>query len=170
VAVHVRDARPADHEAVLALNNGAVPHVNALDAAMLERLVGYAAHFRVAEDEIGIAGLVLCVPPGTDYWSANYAWFTARHAAEPRGFLYLDRVVVAPRAVGQGIGRLLYTDLYTKMAGIWPRIALEVNLRPPNPVSVAFHQRLGFREVGVREYDDGAGGESCAVSMMEREL
>jgi len=35
---------------------------------------------------------------------------------------------------------------------------------------VEFHQRMGFVEVGVREYDDGAGTALCAVSMMERTL
>jgi predicted GNAT superfamily acetyltransferase len=163
----------ADHAAVLALNNGAVPHVNALDEERLARLAGYAAYFRVAEDETdgaGVAGFVLCVPPGTAYWSDNYAWFTARHGAAPEAFLYLDRVVVAPRVVRGGVGRALYTDLYTFAAARWPRIALEVNLRPPNPGSVEFHRRMGFREVGVREYDGGEGPASCAVSMMEREL
>ncbi len=169
VAVRVRDAVAADHEAVLALNNSAVPHVNALDAERLMKLAGYAVHFRVAEDEAGITGFVLCVPPGTAYWSDNYAWFAARHGSAPGAFLYLDRVVVAPRALRMGVGRLLYTDLYTFAQGRWPRITLEVNLRPPNPGSVEFHRRMGFVEVGVREYGDEAGSTSCAVSMMERE-
>jgi predicted GNAT superfamily acetyltransferase len=160
--VVVRDATPADHEVVRALNNGAVPHVNALTAEQFAQVVGYAAYFRVAEDDAGIAGFVLCVPRGTTYWSGNYAWFTARYA----DFLYLDRVVVAERARGGGVGRALYDDLVMFARGRWPRITLEVNLRPPNPGSVAFHCRVGFVEVGVREYDDGAS----AVVMMERVL
>ena len=143
----VRDAVTADQAAVLALNNGAIPHVNALDAAQLVTLAGYAAYFRVAEDEAGLTAFVLCVPPGTAYWSDNYAWFTARHGDAPAAFLYLDRVVVAPRAMRGGVGRALYTDLYTFARGRWPRITLEVNLRPPNPGSAAFHRRMGFREV-----------------------
>lgn len=173
MAVLIRDAVPADHEAVLALNNGAVPHVNALDLELLAKLAGYASYFRVAEDEAdgnSLTGFVLCVPPGTEYWSDNYAWFAARHGSAPGAFLYLDRVVVAPRALRRGVGRQLYADLYTFAAARWPRITLEVNLRPPNPGSVEFHRRMGFREVGVREYDGGDGPASCAVSMMEREL
>ena len=148
----VRDAVARDHPAVLALNNGAVPHVNALDDAAFAWLATHATYFRVAEDSEGIAGFVIMLENGTAYWSANYAWFTSRYDT----FLYLDRVVVAPRAQRSGIGRLLYEDATAFARGRWPRITLEVNLRPPNPVSLAFHQRLGFREVGTREYDENA--------------
>jgi len=156
-----RDAEARDHEAVLALNNGATPHVNALSAAPFAWLVDHAEWFRVWEDEAGIAGFALVLRSGLDYWSENYKWFSARHAS----FLYLDRVVVAERARRQGVGRALYDDLAGFAAGRWPRITLEVNLRPPNPGSVAFHERLGFRRVGVRDEDDG----DKAVLMMERE-
>lgn len=148
----VRDAVARDHPAVLALNNGAVPHVNALDETAFAWLAEHATYFRLAEDRDGIAGFVMMLENGGPYWSANYAWFTAHYDA----FLYLDRVVVAPRTQRSGIGRLLYDDVITFARGQWPRITLEVNLRPPNPVSVAFHQRMGFREVGTREYDGNA--------------
>lgn len=161
-AVRIREATPADHEAVRALNNGAVPHVNALTEELFAQVVEYAAYFRVAEDDAGLLGFVISIPRGTTYWSDNYHWFTARYA----DFLYLDRVVVAPRAQGRGVGRALYDDHAAFAAGRWPRIALEVNLRPPNPGSVAFHGRMRFEEVGVREYDDGAS----AVVMLVREL
>lgn len=156
----VRDAIARDHPAVLALNNGAVPHVNALDDTAFAWLTEHATYFRVAEDGDGIAGFVMMIEKGTEYWSANYAWFASRYDA----FLYLDRVVVAPRARRSGVGRALYDDVIAFARGRWPRIALEVNLRPPNPVSVAFHQRMGFCEVGTREYDENA------VLMMERTL
>jgi predicted GNAT superfamily acetyltransferase len=145
---------------VLALNNGAVPNVNALDAAAFAWLAEHATYFRVAEDGEGIAGFVMMIEHGTEYWSANYAWFSSRYEL----FLYLDRVVVAPRAQRSGIGRVLYDDVTAFARDRWPRITLEVNLQPPNPVSVAFHERMGFREVGTREYDENA------VLMMELEL
>lgn len=161
-SLKVREATAADHAAVLALNNAHTPHVNALTDEEWRWVVAHAAHFRVAEDEGGLAGFVLCLPPGTDYWSANYAWFAERYA----DFLYLDRVVVSPRVRRGGVGRALYDDLHAAVAGRWLRVALEVNLRPPNPASMAFHEALGYRPVGVREYDDG----ECAVQMFERAL
>ena len=150
-AVIVREPTAADAAAVLAMNNASTPHVNALTTEEFSWLQSHAAYFRVAEDASGIAGFVLCLAAGLDYWSDNYKWFAARHD----DFLYLDRVVVAERARRLGVGRALYADLHRVAAGRWPRVTLEVNLRPANPNSVAFHEALGYEAVGVREYDDG---------------
>lgn len=158
----VRDAVVADHPAVLSLNNAAVPAVNAPTPDEFAWLTAHAAYFRVVDDAEGIAGFVLCLPSGVAYWSGNYQWFAARHSA----FLYLDRVVVAPRAQGQGAGRALYEDMHGFAERRWPRVTLEVNLRPPNPVSDAFHLQMGYLAVGVREYADGAN----AVTMYERRM
>lgn len=158
----VRDATAADHAAARALNNSEVPHVNALDETEFAWIAANAGYFRVAEDAEGLIGVVMCVPSGLDYWSDNYKWFTARFDR----FLYLDRVVVAARARRIGAGRALYDDLAAFAAGKWPRITLEVNERPPNPVSLAFHERMGYTRVGIREYEEG----KKAVVMMERPL
>jgi predicted GNAT superfamily acetyltransferase len=160
--MRVRDALPADHAAVLALNNTAVPHVNALSTEEFAWLASHANFFRVAEDDDGMAGFTIVLPSGLDYWSDNYKWFAARFGR----YLYLDRVVVDERVRAQGAGRALYEALFTFGAGDWPRVTLEVNLRPPNTGSVVFHERLGFATLGVREYNDGAN----AVLMMARDL
>lgn len=157
----VRDATVADHPAVLAMNNAATPHVNALTEEELGWLASHAGYFRVLEDAGGVAGFVLCLPSGLDYWSDNYKWFSARYT----DFLYLDRVVVVERARRGGVGRAMYEALHEAVAGRWMRITLEVNLRPPNPASVIFHEKMGYRAIGVREYDGG----KRAVRMYERE-
>src|SRR5512141_1211871 len=87
--MHVRDAVAADHAAVLALNNTAVPHVNALSAEEFAWLAGHANFFRVVEDAGGLLGFTMVLPSGLGYWSDNYKWFAARFDR----FLYLDRVV-----------------------------------------------------------------------------
>ena len=158
----LRPATAADHAAVLALNNSQVPHVNALTADEFETIVQLSAHFTLAEDPQGLLGFVLCIPNGTTYWSGNYKWFAERYDR----FLYLDRVAVSPRLRRGGIGRALYDDLHRTQAAQWPRIALEVNVRPPNPISIAFHEALGYAAVGMREYADGAN----AVQMFIKEL
>ena len=158
----IRDLTVADHPGVLAMNNAAAPNVNTLAPHEFDWLLQHAAYCRALEDAGGISGFVLCVPSGTEYWSLNYKWFTERYAT----FLYLDRVVVAERARGQGVGRALYEDMHAFGAEKWPRVALEVNLRPPNAASVAFHERLGYEAAGVREYDDG----EKAVTLYVREL
>lgn len=158
----IRDATVKDHPELLAMNNAATPHVNALTAEEFAWIAAHAAYFRVCEDADGITGYVVCVPSGLDYWSANYKWFAERYA----GFLYLDRVIVSERARRSGVGRALYTDLHGTAEGRWPRITLEVNLRPPNPNSIAFHEAMGYTPVGVREYEGG----SKAVQMFERRM
>lgn len=158
----VRDAVAADFAAILALNNGAVPHVNALSMDDLAWLSGHASFFRVAEDAEGLLGFALVLPSGGTYWSDNYKWFSARYDR----FLYLDRVVVAERARRRGVGRALYAALFAFAPRAWPRVTLEVNLRPPNPDSERFHGSLAFTTVGVREYNDGEN----AVLMMVREM
>ena len=156
----MRDAIASDHDAVLALNNSAVPHVNELSRSQFVWITSHAGYFRVAENDAGLAGFVIAFPPGLDYWSLNYRWFSERR----REFLYLDRIVVAEHARTSGVGRALYDDIDRFANGIWPHIVLEVNLEPPNPGSFAFHERLGFRHVGVREDENG----TKAVALMER--
>ncbi len=148
--VVVRPATARDHPAVHALNDASVPHVNALTAEQFAWLAANVDYFRVAEVNGLLGGFVMAIRRGTTYWSGNYAWFTERYA----DFIYLDRVVVSPALQRAGVGRALYEDLAAFAAGRWPRITLEVNVRPPNPGSIAFHESLGFRRVGARVYDD----------------
>jgi uncharacterized protein len=156
----VRDAVSSDHAAVLALNNTATPHVNALSERDFAWITSHADYFRVAEDGSGIVAFVIALRPGLEYWSLNYRWFMEQGGE----FLYLDRIVVAEHARGRGVGRALYEDIDAFARGTWPRITLEVNLLPPNPGSLAFHERQGFRRIGVREEEGG----SKAVALMER--
>jgi len=148
----LRAGTVADAAAVLALNNASVPHVNELTAETFAQLVAMSVHYTVAEDAGGILGFVLCLASGGDYWSDNYRWFSTRYDS----FLYLDRVAVSPRAQRRGVGHALYDGVHAAARGRWPCVTLEVNLRPPNPVSDAFHRAMGYEEVGVREYEDGA--------------
>ncbi len=161
--VVLRDAVPGDLEAVVALNNAAVPNVNAVTDEEFQRIVALAAWYRVAEDAEGVCGFVMCIASGRPYWSGNYAWFSARYDA----FLYLDRVVVADRVRGRGVGTRLYDEMHAFAATRWPRVTLEVNLRPRNEGSERFHERLGYARVGEREYDGGAYAVTMYVKMME---
>lgn len=155
----MRDATPEDAAAIVELNNAAVPAVNFIDAELLGRIAALASWYRVAEDEEGIVGFVLCIPSGREYWSGNYRWFSERYDS----FLYLDRVVVAERTRGRGVGEALYEEMHAYAASGWPRVTLEVNLRPPNPGSDRFHRRLGYEAVGEREYEDGHGAVTLYV-------
>ena len=153
-----RPYTPADADAVLRLNAANEPEVGPLDAASLGRLAGQSPFFPVAEGPAGVIGYLLALGEGADYGSLNYGWFAARL----RSYLYIDRVAFAPEFRGVGAGREVYgrAEAFAASAGLlW--LACEVNLDPPNPASLMFHDRLGFAEVG-RQW---AGGKQVSMRL-----
>lgn len=155
----IRDVGAGDARAIAALNNAAVPNVNALTEADLLALAESAAYARVAVFNDMVVGLMLAFAPGSAYGSPNYRWFDGRYD----GFLYIDRVVVDESVRGKGIGKRLYADLTGFAAGRARSLACEVNERPPNPASMRFHEALGFEIVGRQETEGGA--KSVALMM-----
>lgn len=151
MSVVVRSLTEADDAVLLALNNAEVPRVTALDEADLAR------YRRVLADALAIGpegdpdAFCWTVGPGTDYSSVNYGWVSARYER----FIYLDRVVVAPRARGRGLARALYDEVAARAVGRADHFLAEVNTQPRNDESLAFHAALGFTEVGrARPYGD----------------
>jgi predicted GNAT superfamily acetyltransferase len=71
--------------------------------------------------------------------------------------LYVDRIAVDPVARKLGIGRALYKAVFDQaISDGQTGVTCEVNLKPPNPESMAFHSKLGFRPVGEQDTDNGA--------------
>ena len=162
MAVDLREIAPADAAWLEAENNAAVPNVNALPGSGLIALADQAAYRRIALDDGKPVGFLIAFAPGADYRSENYVWFSGRYD----DFLYIDRVVVSDAARGQGIGGVLYQDLFDFARGKTARITCEVNEQPPNPGSLRFHERLGFSVVGRQETEGGAK----AVALLARAL
>ncbi|RUA22921.1 MAG: GNAT family N-acetyltransferase, partial [Actinobacteria bacterium] len=93
----MRPVTEADLTTVLAMNNAAVPAVNALEADDLAWFADVAHTFLVADEPSWPVGRVRLVGfliglegPGLAYGSINYGWFCERYDR----FLYVDRVVV----------------------------------------------------------------------------
>jgi predicted GNAT superfamily acetyltransferase len=142
---------PDDLKAALQLNNDSVPHVNELDAAELERLFGMAALALTAEVDDQFAGFCVTFPPGVDYASLNYGWFSRKYD----DFVYLDRIAVDPAYRRLGIGRGFYSNIVDRFTGVFAALLCEVNVRPRNETSLQFHHSIGFREVGQQDTDGG---------------
>ena len=154
----LRDAERADLPRIVALNDSEIPHVNALAAPVWDGFLAGEARMRVADAPDGsLAALLVALPPGRGYGSENYAWFQRRLA----DFLYVDRIIVATAWRGRGLGASLYRDI-----GALTRapIVCDVNLRPSNDASLAFHGRQGFREIGVQS----VYGDTKRVALMAR--
>jgi len=136
-----RPIAAADLDAVLALNNAHAAETNLLDRQALATMVSRAF---LARTNAQRTALLIAFDQAADYASLNFRWFGERY---PR-FVYVDRIVVANAARGNGIARALYSELFahTRDAG-HDLVACEVNRVPPNPGSDAFHAALGFGEV-----------------------
>ena len=144
--MHVRSAEPSDFDFELALNAEFEKLLSPLDRAGLLRLDSIAVAHRVAEQQGELAGFLLALGEGEDYASPNYRWFAARYAR----FLYVDRVVVAPRHRGRGVASALYGDLFALGARSGRQlVTCEYDREPLNEASARFHARLGFREIGT---------------------
>ena len=149
-------AAALDRAALLALNNAHATELSPLDAPALDRLLATAAR---ATGVAPAEALLVAFDQDADYASPNFLWWKARR---PR-FVYVDRVVVAPRARGRGVARALYADLFASTAEV---VVCEVNSDPPNPASDAFHAAHGFVEAGAAFLP----GSGKSVRYLERVL
>ena len=144
--------RAADIDDVLALNAACVPEVGAVDRIALTAIVNEASLATLLRDAEGALAFVIALSPTADYGSLNFAWFRDHYAR----FLYVDRIAVAARARGRGLGKRLYQEVFAAARAQGdPIVTCEVNLLPPNPDSLAFHARLGFRRVGELQHVPG---------------
>ena len=162
VTYSIRSLVPTDLPRVLSLNNAAVPAVSELDAEELAALVlhSHLAVGVVDDDETDmVLGLAILFIAGAEYTSENYRWFSSRST----DFLYVDRIVVAEGFRGQGLGQVLYDAIFgVARREVLAEVFCEVNVEPPNPGSLAFHDRLGFLEVGQLS----TKGDTVVVSLL----
>ena len=106
-------------------------------------------------------------PPDWRRWHATHrreCRFVARRGTEVLGWTALsswssrdvyrgvawESVYVAEAARGQGVGRRLLETLIpaSEEAGIWTLVA---GVQAENTASLALHERVGFRRIGVQE-------------------
>jgi uncharacterized protein len=149
--VNIREMTADDLAAALALNNSSIPALNEIDAAEIERLHGMANLALTAEVDGAFAGFCITFPPGVDYASLNYGWFSRNYD----DFVYLDRIAVDPAYRRLGIGKAFYDGVIERFTGRYPQLFCEVNVRPRNEASLLFHHSIGFREVGQQDTDGG---------------
>lgn len=160
----VRRLRLEDLARVLEINQQNTPEVGSIDAGRLAFLFDESAIALAAEVGDEVVGFTLVLAPGSTYDSVNYRWFADRGD----DIMYLDRVAIDARHRRLGLGRALYTSVFDEISAQhaeMTRLGLEVNVQPPNPGSMAFHEGLGFTEVGRQDTPYGA-----VVSLMERPI
>lgn len=149
-----------DHGAVLDLNQRNVVALAPMDEERLEEIAHQADRFDVIEVDGELGGFVVTFGPLSTYDSENYRWFAERH---DRDFYYLDRIVLAESHRRRGLGSFVYDEIET-VARPYGRLTLEVNLVPRNDISLTFHDRRGYVEVGR------LGDDQHLVSLREKRL
>lgn len=135
---------------MLALNDAHRIETSPLDAEQLRALLVQAFHLGLRGE--GRDAFLIALDQDAASASPNFQWFKSRY---PR-FVYIDRVIVAPHKRGIGLARNLYEELFEAAASAGHvLVGCEVNVEPPNPGSHAFHEALGFGEVGRAAILDG---------------
>ncbi|MFZ5635250.1 MAG: GNAT family N-acetyltransferase [Pseudomonadota bacterium] len=149
MSIVIRDVREHELDSVLALNNAAGPTILPFDQNRLRHFFETAEYFRVAERDGTLAGFMIGVGSDKAHDSSNFRWFRERYPH----FFYIDRIVVASRRRGGGMGRAFYADAQSYAELRYPQLACEVFLDTardpslPDP-ALLFHGSFGFREVG----------------------
>jgi predicted GNAT superfamily acetyltransferase len=163
LGVAIRDAGAGDEEFILALNAASTPAVGEMDAQDYREIAAQAHCILIAEAGGAPAGFMILIRPGSSYPSDNFGWFEEKFD----NHLYIDRVAVGKAAWGQGVGRALYEEALRIAAALGEkRLTAEVNEDPPNPESMAFHAKLGFRHLLSRT----SPRLGKVVAMLERPL
>ena len=149
MSIVIRDVREHELDSVLALNNAAGPTILPFDQSRLRHFFDSAEYFRIAERDGTLVGFMLGVGDHAGHDSSNFRWFSERYPQ----FFYIDRIVVASRRRGGGVGRAFYADAQSYAELRYPLLACEVFLDTardsslPDP-ALLFHGSFGFREVG----------------------
>jgi predicted GNAT superfamily acetyltransferase len=150
----VRNATPLDGDAILLINEASQPHVARLDALELQRLRSLGAHVLVAQLGLdSLQGYLLAFTHEDRYDAEEFLALRQRLHCP---FLYIDQVAIHPNFRRAGGGGCLYEAARGLALALGlEKLCCEVNLNPPNPRSLAFHEHAGFSQLGVLAVKDG---------------
>ena len=148
--MQIRFLNKDDSPSLWRINEEGLPGTGKVSEDEIKSLLDYSELSIGAFEGDIMLGFVICLPPRTDYGSLNYAWFNQRYDS----FLYVDRIAVSLDHRNQKIGTSLYHEVISLSEQNKVPVAAEVNLTPPNPGSLRFHERNGFAEVGAFSHGD----------------
>lgn len=136
----LRPITPRDHDWVLDANETHVEVLSPLDQPRLDQLLDWADRADIIEHDGQRAGFVITMAGDSAYDGFYFGNFRDRYA---EAFYYLDRIVVTEHFHRLGLGSFAYNEL-ENVAARHQRMALEVDIEPPNEASIAFHRKRGY--------------------------
>lgn len=127
---------------VIKINIAGQPGVCALSREQIEAHLTHARFFKVAILAGECIAYVIAYDHQQLYDGDEFIWFK-RNIDQP--FLYIDQIAIAPTYQGQGLGGRIYAALKQIATNLhYKYLTCEVNLEPPNPISLKFHYHHGF--------------------------
>lgn len=148
--IEIRPLTYPESKMIWTINEEGLPGTGKVSEQEINSLLDFSSYAIGAYVGGKLAGFVICLPPNTEYASLNYAWFNQRYD----NFLYVDRIAVSIEYQNQNIGSTLYEHVKKQAEEMDAPVTAEVNIHPPNPGSMRFHDRHGFEQVGVLEHDE----------------
>lgn len=149
----IRDMSAQDYAEIIEINRSCQPAVAGLDHDELQRFQSLGGLLLVAEIDSAIVGYLVAFNRAALYDGEEFQQFLR---LLPQDFLYIDQIAVAPSFWRRGMGCELYNTAFqrAKKDGTGS-FCCEVNLVPPNPQSMDFHRRIGFKAVAEISLNDG---------------
>ena len=136
---------------IIKLNSENMPAVGRLNEKSFERLLECSDYFKLVKYDNQFIGFMIGLLPNRPYDSVNYKWFEKKY----RSFIYIDRIVISFKYQNKGFGTLLYDDLKNCFKDSYYYMTCEVNIIPKNDISMKFHKKHGFKEVGQQRTENG---------------
>jgi phosphinothricin acetyltransferase len=115
------------------------------------------------------AAIVWLVAEAPDGEVVGYAYSSAHRERAAYRWAVDVSAYIGPEARGRGVGRQLYTQLLADTAALGYRRAY-AGIALPNAASVALHEAMGFRPVGVYERVGWKLGRWHDVGWWQRDL
>lgn len=100
----------------------------------------------------------------------GYAYANAFRPRPAYRFFLEDSIYLAPKAQGQGLGRLLLADLVARCTAAGARQLLAVIGDAQNQASIGVHRSCGFEHTGVLQHAGWKFGRWLDVVLMQRAL
>ena len=141
----IRHATINDRDSILTINRSALNGVSEMDNAYYDLLVAESAIFHVIEVNEEIVGYVCALAHEAAYDGEEFLWFRKHITGN---FLYIDQLAISKPYRYKGLGKKLYSDLEKLSTHMnITTLVCDVNYKPFNTESQAFHRRLGFVEL-----------------------